>query len=505
MRLSRIIFIFIMVLCLTPAWAAPQKQKPMPSKKPAVTAAQTSPRATASQASSRAPAAAPGLAVENIRYGVNGGKTRIVIDLNGPSDYRTFTMGGPWRVVVDLPPVSWKTAKSAQPRGTPLLKQYRSGSLNDGITRIVFDLSKPAFISGVFMLPRDKTNKDRLVIDLQQATQSFFNEHEKKVIGNINLRNTFGGTVAAQDSSRPRIGKMAGLDGSLLDEMTESAMPSMQTAPMTAPAAALAAAPAGGIVMPSPKPSAVSAPAVSSTTPAPQPRKQKFTVVIDAGHGGEDPGALGDGGIREKNITLSVARQLKDQLLATGRYNVVMTRDRDVYIKLHRRVDISREKGGDVFISIHADKTDRNAVRGASIYTLSDKASDAETARLADDANNSGVVAGVDLSVESHDVAGILLDLAMREKMNESNLLAQFLENAFRRENVRLLPNSHRSAGFAVLKAPDVPSVLIETGFLSNAEEAKLLNSPQFQSQIASAIRAGIDAYFTKMQALQRY
>ena len=232
--------------------------------------------------------------------------------------------------------------------------------------------------------------------------------------------------------------------------------------------------------------------------------KKKYTVVIDAGHGGQDPGAVAHG-LREKNITLAVAQALRQQLEETGRYRVVMTRARDVYIKLHERVDLSRREEGDLFVSIHADMMERSNTRGASIYTLSSTASDAETARLADDANNSGVVAGVDLRTESEDVAGILLDLAMREKMNESSLLARFIEESFRRESIRLLPNSHRSAGFAVLKAPDIPAVLIETGFLSNPEEARLLSTPQFQRKIAEAISLGIDAYFRKIEALQKF
>jgi N-acetylmuramoyl-L-alanine amidase len=243
--------------------------------------------------------------------------------------------------------------------------------------------------------------------------------------------------------------------------------------------------------------------AVPALIPLRKPVK-KYTVVIDPGHGGEDPGAV-DYGVKEKNITLQVAEELKRQMEEAGRYKVVLTRDRDVYIKLRERVGISRRVEGDLFISIHADKIGRKGVRGASVYTLSEMASDAETARLAEAENNSGFVAGVDLGQESQDVADILLDLAMREKMNESNLFARMLHNAFLQKDVRLLPKSHRSAGFAVLKAPDVPSALVEIGFLSNPEEAKLLSSGQFQSKIAASLLDGADAYFRKIQALQTH
>jgi N-acetylmuramoyl-L-alanine amidase len=228
-----------------------------------------------------------------------------------------------------------------------------------------------------------------------------------------------------------------------------------------------------------------------------------YTVVVDAGHGGDDPGAEAFG-FKEKNITLSIARELRRQLEETGHYKVVMTRDSDVYIKLHDRVDISRNVKADLFVSIHADKVTHGDIHGTSLYTLSEKASDAETEQLAEDENNAGFVAGVDLSQESQDVADILLDLAMREKMNESNMFARFLTHGLQHKNIQLLQNSHRSAGFAVLKAPDVPSVLIESGFISNQNEAKLLTSGQFQRKLSSAILDGIDAYFNKIQALQK-
>ena len=234
------------------------------------------------------------------------------------------------------------------------------------------------------------------------------------------------------------------------------------------------------------------------------PQARRWVIILVAGQGGHDPGALAAGGVKEKNITLSMARALKTVLEDTGRYKVYLTRDNDSFIPLRQRVAIARKRGGDLFISLHADKIDRKNVRGASIYTLSEKASDAETERLADQENKAGVVSGVDLSGEEADVADILLDLAMREKMNESNLLARYVEDAIRRKNIRLLPNSHRSAGFAVLKAPDIPSVLVEIGFLSNPEEAKLLNSKDFQAKMASALREGIEAYFAKIQALQK-
>jgi len=402
------------------------------------------------------------LQVENVRFGGGDGKTRIVLDLNEKADFRAFVLDQPWRIVLDLPPAEWKTFTSRFVGDTHAVKSYRSGSLDDGLTRVIFDIKEPVTIDNVFIVPKNGLTKDRLVIDMTPSSVNAFDAQKSRVFGNRDL--TGGSTTT--------------------------------NAPVNAPTGRGYAAAENEIVKHAAQPAAPETPSLFK-------HPKMYTVVVDAGHGGQDPGAAAFG-LQEKNITLAVARELRRQLEETGHYKVVLTRDSDVYIKLHDRVDISRNVKADLFVSIHADKVSRTNIRGTSIYTLSETASDAETALLADSENNAGFVAGVDLSQESQDVADILLDLAMREKMNESNMFARLLSHAFIRKNVQLLPNSHRSAGFAVLKAPDVPSVLIETGFISNQSEAKLLNSGQFQRNISSAIVEGIDAYFRKIQALQK-
>jgi N-acetylmuramoyl-L-alanine amidase len=391
------------------------------------------------------------LAVEGIRFGVGGDRTRIVIDFSGKPDFRAFLLDNPKRLAVDIPRAGWKTARNTMV-GEGVVRGYRSGLLEEeGLMRVMFDLKGPVTVGQAFVLPRDSMAKDRIVIDLKPASQNVFAARTAEIYGNKGLK----GEASAR----------------------------AETSPLAK-------------IQPPRTPADTHRTYMSDA-------HRVYTIVVDAGHGGQDPGAAG-GGRREKNITLAVAQEIRRQLEDSGRYKVVLTRDRDVYIKLRDRVDISRRVQGDLFVSIHADKIDRQGVRGASVYTLSETASDAETARLAEDENNAGNVAGVDLKEESQDVADILLDLAMREKMNESNLLAKAVVEAFRRKNVGLLPNSHRSAGFAVLKAPDVPAILIETGFISNPDEANLLSSSAFQQKIASAVQDGIDAYFRKMQSLQK-
>lgn len=407
------------------------------------------------------------LEIRNIRLGFHIDKTRIVIDLDRETDFRAFVLGDPYRVVIDMPKADWRISRSAH-QNTALIKRYRSGELAEGLTRIVFDMEKPALISEAYILPRTDTASPRLVVDVAPASLNLFEARKTDVIGKRDLtslsqtvQNLSHNTPAAASSYR------AHQNANVATSVPASGRP---LAPL----------------------------------PTRKPARKFYTIVIDAGHGGKDPGAVAPGKVYEKHITLALAKELKRQLEETGRYRAVLTRDRDIFIPLRGRVDIARRADADMFISLHADKIGRTNVRGASIYTLSEVASDKETARLAHDENFSGMVAGVDISDEGEDVANILLDLAMREKMNESNMLAQKLESSFRQKGVRLLGNPHRSAGFAVLKAPDVPSVLIEAGFLSNAAEAKLLRTSAFQRKLSTSIVQGIDAYFRKIEALNK-
>jgi N-acetylmuramoyl-L-alanine amidase len=236
--------------------------------------------------------------------------------------------------------------------------------------------------------------------------------------------------------------------------------------------------------------------------PAPA-NTQKPLVIIDAGHGGVDPGAIGDG-IYERNITLALAKELKSQLERSGHYRVKLTRDTDTFIKLGNRVKFARQNGGDLFISLHADALDKPNVSGASVYTLSEKASDAQTAKLAARENKVDLIAGVDLETEDKEVADILMDLAMRETMNQSKFFANTIVQNFKNNGIKTLDTAHRSAGFAVLKAPDIPSVLVEAGFISNKKEAQLLNTPGHRQKIATALKDGIDAYFQQVAKNQR-
>lgn len=223
----------------------------------------------------------------------------------------------------------------------------------------------------------------------------------------------------------------------------------------------------------------------------------KFMVVLDAGHGGVDPGTIGVSGVYEKSVTLEAARELKKILEKTNKYKVILTRDSDVFLRLRDRVQVARDHEADLFVSLHADAIKKRNVRGASVYTLSERASDAEAAALAAKENKADIIGGVQLDGESEEVTSILIDLVQRETMN---LSAGFANVALPElgKHVRTLRNGHRFAGFAVLKAPDVPSVLVEMGYLSNRRDEKMLASRKGRRPIVEALARAIDRYFTQ-------
>lgn len=240
-------------------------------------------------------------------------------------------------------------------------------------------------------------------------------------------------------------------------------------------------------------------PAPVIETPAatvPERKDGKRVIAIDAGHGGVDPGAVGARGTYEKQITLAAALQLAKQLRASGRYHVVLTRESDVFLPLRKRVALARNAGAELFLSIHADSIGNKDVRGSHVYSLSKTASDAEAAALAAKENKADLIAGLNLSDYSSDVHTILLDLSQRETNNTSIEIADRMVDGFRQNGVQSLNRPHRQAGFAVLKAPDVPSVLIELGFLSNKEDEAMLLNAEGRKPIISAIISAVDKHF---------
>ncbi|EJF87888.1 hypothetical protein ME1_00852 [Bartonella vinsonii subsp. arupensis OK-94-513] len=220
-------------------------------------------------------------------------------------------------------------------------------------------------------------------------------------------------------------------------------------------------------------------------------RTRNFRVILDPGHGGIDGGARGVTGILEKDVTLAFARVLRDELKKDSHITVALTRDSDVFLRLSERVKKAQEFGADLFISIHADTISAHSLRGATVYTISDKASDAIAKSLAENENKVDLLDGLPAD-ESHEVTDILIDLTRRETHAFSVNFANSVVSSLSKNNIHLINNPHRYADFQVLRASDIPSVLIEIGYLSNKEDEKLLNNPQWRQQMAHSITHSI-------------
>nr|WP_156901502.1 N-acetylmuramoyl-L-alanine amidase [Nisaea denitrificans] len=380
--------------------------------------------------------------VEDIRIGQHPDKIRFVMDLSRPLDFKVFSLADPYRVIVDLPEVTFSRDAHPENRRPKAIKGFRFGLFRPGTSRVVIDTAQPYSIAAAFSLPAKGNQSPRIVLDLKPTTRAAFLTESAKSV------------AAAQAARRP--------------------------------------------ILTAPKPAA------PPLLTRPQRRaNEKVLVAIDAGHGGVDPGAIGVSGVYEKQIVLNAARVLKSELERTGRYKVLLTRDRDVFLRLRERIAIARSAGADLFVSLHADSIPNRKLRGASVYTLSEKASDKEANLLAVNENKSDIIAGMDFGTETPEVTSILIDLAQRETMNHSARFAGMLVREMRGE-VKLLRTAHRFAGFAVLKAPDIPSVLVELGFLSNNHDEKLLRSNAHLKRVAGALRRSIDNYFDLVQSAAR-
>ncbi|MBN8943434.1 MAG: N-acetylmuramoyl-L-alanine amidase [Rhizobiales bacterium] len=374
-------------------------------------------------------------------------RTRLSFELTRNIEIRAFALADPYRVIVDLDEVNFQiggpagqgTARSpAQPAGQTagtggrgLIQAYRYGLFAPGKSRVVVDLTGPALIERAQMVEGRDGEPPQVVLELVRTDADGFRRAQ-------NERAT---SNLARRGDRQSVGPRVSAHGA---------------------------------------------------TPDGPP-----VVIIDPGHGGVDPGAVAASGEEEKTIILDFARVLRDKLKATGRYRVVMTRDRDIFIPLGDRVRIAREHNGALFVSIHADSISgaQDNARGVTVYTLSDRASDADSARLAERENKADAIAGLDLSDEPSEIADILIDLTRREtrmfSANFARTLAGEMRHATRMHRLPL-----RSAGFQVLRAHDIPSVLVELGFVSSAKDVEMLTSAIWRDRTADSVTRAIDQFF---------
>lgn len=377
-------------------------------------------------------------------------RTRFVMDLTHAVAFNVAVLAEPFRVIIDTPEINFQLEPGLGRAGRGLVQAYRFGSFAKNRARIVLDTNSPVLIEKSFSLKAANGQPARLVIDLIRTTAQVFAEKQAR--------------------ARPPEG-----------------LPKYQPVPL-----------------PRARPPALEAPPANTRTPRPpkialKPRAKpapaaRPVIVIDPGHGGVDPGAIGENGTTEKTVVFAFALALRDALTKLGRYEVVMTRTRDTFMRLRERVNVARRKKAQLFIAVHADSLKVGEARGATVYTLSERASDREAAALAHKENRADIIAGVDLGEESTEVTGILIDLAQRETKNLSILFAKRLIKELKK-SVRLSVRPHRSAGFRVLKAPDVPSILLEIGYLSSSSDERLMRSARWRKKAARAVARAADLF----------
>jgi N-acetylmuramoyl-L-alanine amidase len=379
--------------------------------------------------------------------------TRVTLEHDEPIAFTHFTVDNPPRLVVDLEGVEFNAVLDSLPKqivaDDPNIKGLRAGRYKAGVVRLVMDL-KQEVNPQVFNLPPAGQYGRRLVLDVYPVNApdpllALLEKTEKSEV------------VPRDEDALTR----------KLEELDRSTAATKDEAPV-------ARRPGKPVV------------------------NRLVTLMLDPGHGGEDPGAIGKKGTREKDVTLAVARRLKAHIDAEPNMRAVLTRDADFFVPLHVRVQKARRVQADLFVSIHADAWIKPDARGASVFALSEKGASSTAARwLADKENAADLIGGLNRKVKDPMLGKVLLDLTQTATINDSLKLGKALLGELEQVG-RLHKGSVEQAGFAVLKAPDIPSVLVETAFISNPEEEKRLIDEAYQERLAAAILAGIRRYFRK-------
>ncbi|HBZ94034.1 MAG TPA: N-acetylmuramoyl-L-alanine amidase [Pseudomonas sp.] len=375
--------------------------------------------------------------VKSVRLWRAPDNTRLVFDLSGPVQHSVFTLSAPDRLVIDINGATLAAPLSVSTANTPI-SSVRSAQRTPTDLRVVVDLKKSVTPKSFTLAPNAQYG-NRLVVDLYDQEAD---------------------AIAATAPTPP---------------------PTPVQTPATTPAVPV-----------TPAQPAIKLPPVPSG-------KRDIVVAIDAGHGGEDPGASGSSGQHEKDIVLQIAKELQRQINTERGYRAELTRTGDYFIPLRKRTEIARKKGADLFISIHADAAPSRAAFGASVFALSDRGATSETARwLADTENRSDLIGGAgNVSLDDKDrmLAGVLLDLSMTATLSSSlNVGQKVLGNMGRVTSLH--KQRVEQAGFMVLKSPDIPSILVETGFISNPNEAKKLHTASHQQALARSITSGVKQFF---------
>jgi N-acetylmuramoyl-L-alanine amidase len=364
---------------------------------------------------------------------------RLVFDMNAPAEYHVFTLANPERLVIDFK----NTTLSQLPKfaETALLKSVRSAPRNQQDLRVVLDLKQAAQARSFTLAPADGYGH-RLILDIRPRQAATSTPNKAPALPNP--------SVMKPSSSVP-------------NQTHSSPISQVPTVPIVSLAS--------------------------------QTGRRDLIIAVDAGHGGIDPGAIGKNGTKEKTVVLAIARELATLIDKQPGMRAVLVRNGNYYLKLRQRIDIAREHQADLFISIHADAYEDGAARGSSVYMLSRRGASSEAASwLAEKENAADLVGGLSLNDKDDLLASVLLDLSQTGTLEASAHLAEAVLNSLK--NIGKTHHKRvQQAAFMVLRSPDIPSILVETAFISNLEEEKKLNDPAYRSQLAQAILGGIRDY----------
>jgi N-acetylmuramoyl-L-alanine amidase len=389
------------------------------------------------------------------------GSTRFVLEVSEDIPFTVASIAG--GITIDTPVLDWRSRAAGQVRPVGLVTGFSYGMATPSQGRIFITTGDAVAVQKAFMIPANREGAYRLVVDIAPA-------------------------VVDMAPTPPKL-IPPGSDNPLLGHGKPITLAAADPPPLPLP-------PPAPLSKPMPEPAVAEIPMPSEKEHGKD--RGKPVVMLDPGHGGVDPGTTGLSGEYEKEIVLAIALAVKDKLDKDGKVKCLMTRDGDTFIPLQERVAIARAAHADLFMSLHADSDPDPNIRGLSIYTLSKTASDATAQALADKENKSDLVAGLDLAHANPEVTNILLDLVQRETLNLSAVFAGLVIDEVQHDTRALLQNTHRFAGFAVLKAPDVPSVLVETGYLSNPLDEQALRRPEYRTKLAAALARAIERYFAR-------
>ena len=384
-------------------------------------------------------------------------RARLILDLSLPTKFAVVALDGPNRIAVDVKAGSLKFDSPPPPAGSGLVSGYTVGMAESGRARAVLVVAQPAQLQQAYVLDAFADQPARLVVDIIPDTAENF---AKRAAADL--------AAATANSPKPMVATSTPPGGSEVTTQTTSG-------------AAVSAAASGAAAAP--------------TAEAAAAPKAKPLIVLDPGHGGIDSGARAPNGIMEKSLTLIFALKLQALLVKSGRFDVALTRSDDSYLSLEQRVALARSNKADLFISLHADTFQQPQIRGASIYTRDEQATDVLDKVLADNENRTDIVAGFAVPKMTPAVVDVLVDLMRRQMRKQSYVAAESIIHELQ-PSVELRRFPVRQADFFVLQAPDVPSMLVELGFLSNADDIANLVKPAWQDRVADALARGVAAYF---------